>query len=212
MRTGTLFPLIRFLFLPVCLLLAMPAGATLALSGATLSPPGLPLAGSQDLSVDARISIIPSGAKTFTSGHSLQMETGLDGARWSTVVLVDGVPADRESGEGEVMFINGFVLSYPTNRDVALEVTVYGTVPGEEGPEITVLSVKELDNSGVPVPGSAVLVTEPVSIPTPIPGVTTPAPPPSPSPSPAPTRAGGGIWPAALASAGAVGLSRRRSG
>jgi hypothetical protein len=141
------------------------------------------------------------------------METDLTDARWSTVVLTDGIPADKESGDGSVMFINGFVLSYPTNRDVSLEVTVAGTVPGGVS-SVTVLRVQELDNSGAPVPGSTITITEPVSVPAPSPVATTVPvttinlPSPSPSPSPVPTRAGGFAWPAGLAAAGAMGLAR----
>jgi hypothetical protein len=220
MRSSFLFLSISGILLLAMLLLAMPAGATLVLSGTTLSPPGLPLVTSQELSVDARISIIPSGAKTFSSGHNLQMETDLADARWSTVVFVDGIPADREGGTGGVVFISGFVLSYPTYRDVALEVTVEGTVPGEVAPEITVLRIRELDNGGAPVPGSAVLVTGQVSTPPTVPGtdtipeVTTPFLPPTPSPQP--TRAGGFTFLAGLIAAGSLvtarSLYRRRGG
>lgn len=135
-------------------------------------------------------------------------------ARWNTVVLTDGIPADTESGQGSVMFLNGFVLSYPTNRDVTLEVTVAGTVP-EGVSSTTVILVRELDNSGTPVPGSMATVTGPVSAPVPT-RVTTPAPvtaPPSPSPSPlipAPTRAGVVPLLAVLAAILASGLPRMR--
>jgi hypothetical protein len=64
------------------------------------------------------------------------------------------------------MFISGFVLSYPTDRDVALEVAVDGAVP-EEIPDATVLKIQELDNTGAPVPGSTIIVIEPVSTPPP---------------------------------------------
>jgi hypothetical protein len=193
----------------VVLLLASPAGATLVLSGTGLSPQGLPLARGGDLRLDARIAIIPSGARTFATGHSLQLETDLANARWTTGVLVDGIPADREDGTGRVVFISGFVLSYPTNRDVALEVAVEGIVPEDAGPDITVLMVRELNNQGMPVPGSVVTIAEQVeapamaSTPTPEPTLIPPAPETSPV-SPPTTKAGGGYgWPAGLLAAGA---------
>ena len=201
--------------LVLCLFaVAAPVSATIALTDVTLTPPDVPLAPHQGLTADTRISIIPSGARTFTSGHTLQLETDLLDARWNTVVLTDGIPADTESGQGSVMFLNGFILSYPTNRDVALEVTVAGTVPDGVS-STTVLMVKELDNSGTPVPGSTATVTEPVLAPAPT-RVTTPAPvtaPPSPSPSPpspAPTRAGVVPLLAVLAAILATGLPRMR--
>ena len=174
----------------------------------------MPLTPRQGLTAVTRISIIPSGSRTFVSGHNLQMQTDLLDARWNTVVFTDGIPADTESGQGSVMFLNGLALSYPTNRDVALDVTVAGTVPDGVS-STTVLTVKELDNSGNPVPGSTVTVTEPVLAP-PTTRVTTPAPataplspPPSP-PSPAPTRAGVVPLPAVLAAILAMALLRMR--
>jgi hypothetical protein len=166
MRKPVLSPPGSCLLLAAAVLLASPAAAILVLPGISLTPRNLPLVPLQELSVDARISIIPSGARTFAIGHDLQMETDLAGARWRTVVSVDGIPADRQSGEGRVMFISGFVLSYPTDRDVALEVAVDGAVP-EEIPDATVLKIQELDNTGAPVPGSTIIVIEPVSTPPP---------------------------------------------
>jgi hypothetical protein len=204
-----------FLLLSVAitvLAVTVPATATLVLSHSSLSPQSLPLVPLQDISVVARISVIPSGARTFATGHSLQMETDLSNARWSSVVFVDGIPADREGVEGRVMFISGFVLSYPTSRDVSLEVTVDGTVP-EGVPEATLLMVRELDNTGTSVPGSTITITGPVLTPATVPATETfpetGTPSASSSPSPSPTRAGGFGWEMTLIGAGAVGAARR---
>jgi hypothetical protein len=201
------------------LLLAMPAGATLVLSGSTLTPPGLPLATLREQKVDVKITIIPSGERTFAIGHRIQMETGLADARWSTIVFVDGYTGDRESSTGRVAFINGFVLSYPTDRDVSVGISVSGTVPDNAGPSVRLLTVRELDNSGQAVPGSMIMISEPVSTPAPVPAAETTTeattPPPSPSPSPAPTRAAGFTFLTGLFAAGSLvtaGRLYRRDG
>jgi len=197
----------------VLLAIPVPAMATLVLSHAVLTPRNLPLAPDQELRLDAAIAIIPSGARTFSTGHSLQLETDLADGRWNTVVVVDGIPADRQAGQGRVFFVPGFVLSYYTYRDVALNVTVEGTVPSGGGPGIMVLRIQELDDSGLPVPGSVVTVTEPVSPPAPSPATATvpgtAAPPPS--LSPAPTKAPGFslLLAPAAAGAGAAAYCRR---
>ena len=200
--------------LALAFLLASPAAATLVLSRTTLVPPSLPLVPGQDLSADAVISIIPSGARTFSSGHSLQIETDLQDATWSTAVFVDGIPADRQQGEGRVMFINGFILSYPTNKDVSLEVTARGLVPGGMNP-VTVLTIRELDNSGLPVAGSTVTLTGPVSAPTASATTGSPSPTGTPPPPPSPTSpagAEGWTWPVALIAVGGAVFACRHAG
>ncbi|HUK39316.1 MAG TPA: hypothetical protein VLV30_09400 [Methanomicrobiales archaeon] len=208
--------------LALVILLASPAAATLVLSGTTLTPPSVPLAPGQGLTAVVRISVIPSGSRTFSQGHNLQMETDLTGGRWSSVVYSDGIPADRENGQGRVFFLPGFVLSYTTNHDIAIEITVQGTVPAGNVP-VTVMTVKELDNSGMAVAGGTIAVIEPVSAisPAPTEQVTpaTSAPSPSPSSSPSPAqpspstaRIPGFGWETALAGVGFLSLARALPG
>jgi hypothetical protein len=211
-------PSTLFLALALGLLaVTMPAAATLVLSGVTLTPHDLPLAPNQELKVDVKIAIVPSGGRTFATGHSLQMETDLAAASWSSGVVVDGLPAAQQSARGRVLFINGFLLSYSTNRDVRVEITVSGTVPENTVSEITVLMVQELDNGGMPVPESIITVTEPVSPPMTVPATgtiseeTTPSPSTTPSPPPSPTKAGGDLSIAGILAAGAGGIFYRRN-
>ena len=193
------------------LAVSMPATAALVLTQTTLTPQNLPLTPLRELKLDARISIIPSGARTFSSGHSLQLETDLTGASWSAGVIVDGIPAAQQGGEGKFIFVSGFVLSYYTYRDVAMEVTVDGTVPAEAATGLTVLKIQELDNGGIPVPGSSITVVEPVATPA-APSPSMPVPVPATSPekapvSPSPTKASGFQFLPALVAAGAGGAA-----
>ena len=176
-------------------LIISPVAATLVLSGESLTPASIPLAPGTDQKVDVSITIIPSGATTFEKGHSLQMQTGLHNAKWNMQVFTDGIPAAQQSAEGSALFVNGYLLSYRTNRDVSVSVTVEGIVPADAGATITLLVVQELDNSGMPVPGSVVTISRPVASPADT-QVTATVPGISPTlektaPVPAPTRAGG---------------------
>ena len=190
----------------------MPATATLVLSGSTLTPGTLPLVPLQEQKADVRIAVIPSGGRTFALGHRLQMETGLNDARWSTSVIVDGYTGDQESSTGRVAFVNGFVLSYSTDRDVSIEITVSGTVPGNVGPSVTLLTVRELDNGGLAVPGSEITISEPVAVPTAQPisetSLATTTVPETPAP-PSPTEAGRSLPIAGILAAVAAGMFHR---
>lgn len=160
-----------------------------------------------------RIAGIPSGGRTFAIGHTLQMETDLLDARWSAGVIVDGYPAARQASTGRVAFVNGFALSHPTDRDVAVEISVSGAVPQAEEGNVMLLTVGELDNGGPVVPGSTLTIEEPVAAPTGFPATETPSMittvPEKTTASPSPTKAGGDLPVAGILAAGAVGIFYR---
>lgn len=65
---------------------------------------------------------------------------------------------------GDVVFLNGFLLSYPDSRDVAVTVALEGNVPEvPDDQRFTALRVVELDNQGSPVGGSDQRVIRTVS-------------------------------------------------
>ncbi len=182
-------------------LLVAPGSASFVLSGVTLSPVEVPLLPGETLSLDTTLAILPSGTTTFNSGHSIQITTGLLSPVWDVQVLVNGNPAAKIPDQGNAVFINGYLLSYPENQDVSVLVRLTGTVPASSGQDIVLLQAEEIDNSGNIVPGSTRTVTEPVGQP-----VTT-----GPAATgaggaqsargavPAPTRTGGFSLPAAIA-------------
>jgi hypothetical protein len=114
--------------------------------------------------VTSSITLLLSGATTFSRYHTLQMQTGLLDAQWNIQVLVNGVPAAQQSASGTTAFVNGYLLSYPTTSDLSFVVSVNGTVPAAAGTNVTVLHITELDNGGFPVPESSIMVTAPLTI------------------------------------------------
>jgi len=184
-------------------LIAMPVTAAIVLTDTVLQPASVALTPIVVLKVVARISVIPAGATTFPEGHRLQMQTGLSGPVWLTQVYVDGIPAAGQRASGDAAFVNGYLLSYGTNHDVSLSVTVTGTVPFLPGQQVMLMNIEELDNSGSVVPGSSITISRPgASSPGGRVADTTPVLPPAPSgtgPVPSPTRAGGLSAPAGIA-------------
>jgi len=150
-----------FLAIVVILLQVIPATAIMTLTGVSCTPNPPLLIGRQQY-VTARYYVGPSGATTFISGHQLQMQTELVNAQWNIQVLVDGRNAARQSGSGATVFVNGALLSYSTNQDVSLDVTIDGIVPQTQADKVMVLQVKEIDNSGSVVPGSTILISQPL--------------------------------------------------
>jgi hypothetical protein len=188
--------------------IATPAGATIVSAGSSLQPAAVPLEPLAPQAAVVKIAVIPSGATTFSENHKLQLQTGLLNASWEIQVLVDGVPAARETPAGDAAFVNGYLLSYGTGHDVTVSVTVTGTVPATPGQPVVLVNAAELDNSGSPVSGSTVTVSAPVASPPGVPQRTAGVPaltgtPAGTGTAPSLTRAGG-LFSAAGLAAGAV--------
>lgn len=167
--------------------------ATLALSDVSFTP-NPPLVPAQAQHVTASIAIIPSGARTFASGHEIQLQTGLLNARWNIQVIVDGLPAAQQTATGSAAFINGALISYPTTRDVSLIIGIDGTVPANTGTLVMVMQAEEIDNNGGIVPGSVITITQPTTLTAGVPALPTIpliTPVITTAPAPAPTRAPG---------------------
>jgi hypothetical protein len=144
------------------LLFVTPVAATLSLSDVSYIPnPPLVVGGQQQ--VTASYYIGPSGATTFVRGHELQMQTELTNARWNIQVLLNGRNAAQQSASGSAAFVNGELLSYSTNNDVSLSVTIDGDIPQSPSDQVMVLQVEEIDNSGTIVPGSVIMISQQVA-------------------------------------------------
>jgi len=175
--------------------------------------PNAPLiaGGSQD--VVASYTIIPSGSTTFSRSHSLQMQTGLADAQWNIQVILNGRNAAQQSASGSAAFVNGVLMSYPTDNDVSMTVTIDGTVPPDTDSQLMVLQIEEIDNTGNIVPGSTITITQPVAgepvSPTTAPVLT----PDQAAPSPVPTKTPGFTLAAGIAALGVcLATVARRNG
>jgi len=144
------------------LLLVPPGAASLVLSDVAFTP-NAPLTPGGLQQVTATYTIIPSGSTTFARGHSLQMQTDLARAEWSVQVTLDSRNAARQTASGSAAFVNGELLSYSTDHDIGMVVTIDGTVPANASGSLSVLRVEELDNSGNVVPGSVLVISQPVA-------------------------------------------------
>jgi hypothetical protein len=150
------------LTIALSLLLVTPVAATYSLTSVSYLPnPPLVIGGQQQ--VTATYYIGPSGSTTFIKGHELQMQTVLVNARWNIQVLQNGRNAAQQSASGSAAFVNGALLSYSTNNDVSLSVTINGVVPQTQSDQVMLLQVEEIDNTGNIVPGSVITLSQPVA-------------------------------------------------
>lgn len=147
----------------ILLILISPAAATIRLQNAQVTPPEDDLPAGSTVNASAQIQIIPQGPTTFIEGYTLVLSTDLDQARWVAAVMVDGTQAAVIPKDGGFVFINGYLLSYPVSRDVAVRASVSGTVPVlAEGTPFRVLQAEELNNQGQSVSDSEQVVVRSV--------------------------------------------------
>jgi len=156
----------HFTLILVCLLLASLAVHTSAVvvpRQITVNPQGESLLEGTAVNVSAEIEIIPSGATTFSETHTLSLSTDLLDARWQVVVVVDGLQAAVIPKEGNHVFVNGYLLSYPTTRDVSVRIMLEGGAPPvTDNQELMVLRFAELNSQGKVVSESEHSVTRAV--------------------------------------------------
>jgi hypothetical protein len=137
------------ILLAILAILITPCSAFLSLQDVQVIPPEVSLPVHTVVNATGVIQIIPQGPTTFIEGYTLVLSTDLERARWNVMVLVDGNQAAVIPKEGNFVFINGFLLSYPTNRDVVVSVQVNGTVPElQDGTPFRVMQAEELNNQG----------------------------------------------------------------
>ncbi|MCQ8893517.1 MAG: hypothetical protein NQU46_02635 [Methanolinea sp.] len=152
--------------------LVCPLSATVVARDVRVEPGGAVLS-PVNVTIRASVEIIPSGATTFSETHTLVLFTTLTDPRWVVTVTVDGREAAVFSREVSRVFINGYLLSYPTTRDVAVRVLLEGKVdPSLAGGNAILLEWEELNAQGEVVTGSGFQVTRNVQ---PSPAARTPA-------------------------------------
>jgi len=140
----------------ILLLISVPsASAILSLRDADLYPSAGYLRPGERVNVSATVEIIPSGATTFASGHTMVLSTDMEEADWDVRVLVDGIQGAVIQKNTDQVFVNGYLLSYPTERDVSVSIAMVGVAPATpESEPFVVLRLAELNNQGIIVGGS----------------------------------------------------------
>jgi hypothetical protein len=143
--------------------LIVPVTASFVFQNVAVNP-SPPLEAGQQVSGNSQLVIIPQGGSTtFITNNQLELTTQLDTARWDVGVLVNGIPAAQIPMEGNIVYINGYLLSYPVSDDVAVSIKVNGTVPQAAGQSLTIVQADQLNNAGQVVPGSTQAISEPLT-------------------------------------------------
>ncbi|HUU75605.1 MAG TPA: hypothetical protein VMW63_05900 [Methanoregulaceae archaeon] len=133
------------------------ASANIAVGNIGISPSGDLVSGQTQVSVSFVIEFASSGGYTFDNENTLQMSTDLDSATWSYVIIQDGVENPAALEVGSNVNINGWVLSYPSNREISMRVNMNGMAPQvDTSEEKVVIGIAELSSRGSVISSSVV--------------------------------------------------------
>jgi hypothetical protein len=154
LRTQILFTLV---LLACCM---APASALFDLHDVQVIPPDAALPPGTLVNLTAIIKPIPPDSfQTFISWNTLNLSTELAEPRWNVVTLADErqVPVTRIYGN--VVMIEGTLLSYPVGTNVSVSVQLDGQVPVPAvNQSLTLLRVEEMDQGKVVGPEQVVTV------------------------------------------------------
>ncbi|MCU0630941.1 MAG: hypothetical protein MUF37_07305 [Methanoregulaceae archaeon] len=119
-----------------------------------ITPKGDHQAGSP-VKVSFDIKFNPTGGETFPGMRTLALLTELQNAEWSYSTALDGNPSPVINATERNLYISGWVLSYPSKRDLAMHVNVTGNVPSTpESGNIKLIRVNVQDDTGAIIPGT----------------------------------------------------------
>ena len=158
------------ILLLACLIPVLPA---YIVSGMTINPPGNQPAGTP-MTVSFSIGF-PRGTSnvTFPQANELRLSTALAGARWTPVMVLDGMTTRMDSTAGNASSISGWYLSYPSYQDLELRMTLTGTIPENPSVSQDLVKVEEADAGGYIKSSARVALPEaPFMALTPVPGST----------------------------------------
>jgi len=127
-----------------------------SVSTVTIDPSGDLLPGTP-VTVSYKIDFAASGDETFASSNTLQMITDLEKPKWTWTLLLDSVENPRPQEGGRMLELSGWDLSYPSNIEESLRVTLEGTSPTVTATSNkTIIKLQEVDSRNAVISSSVV--------------------------------------------------------
>lgn len=138
--------LIKWIIIAVSLIFCVQAVSAFAVSSITIDPSGSMTPGTPVI-VSFRVDFTATGDVTFPSDNELQMTTDLEKPKWTITLVRDGVDEPQPDNSGRAITVSGWVLSYPSEVEESLRVTMEGTAPPvTTTANKTIIQVQEFDS------------------------------------------------------------------
>jgi hypothetical protein len=125
--------------------------ASISVHNIVISPSGTLISGQtppQRVSGSLLIDFIPEGGLTFDSQNDLSLHSDLDNVTWDYTLVLDGNPNVPQYVNGKTLDIGGWLLSYPSRRNLGLSANFSGNVPQVTASgQKTILGVKVVNGA-----------------------------------------------------------------
>ena len=146
----------------VVLLAIVPGISAYTVSGVSVNPSGDVTPGTP-VTVSLTIQFAGSGGYTFPAESNLDLLTDLDSPRWSAVIVLNDVDNPRILDNKKNVFLTGWDLSYPSDFEENLRLTLDGVAPSvTTTANKTLLQIQELDSRNNVVSGSVMTISRKV--------------------------------------------------
>jgi len=141
----------------VVLFLIAPSCSAFAVTSATVSPDTAYINTSESVNVDVTMGFRGG----FPDHERLKLRTDLSSASWSYYIIVGGIPSPTPvTSSGSILYIDAFVLTYPSTTTVELQVVLTGLAPETTTmTDKTILEISQIDTTGTARTGDAYTYT-----------------------------------------------------
>jgi hypothetical protein len=147
---------IKWIVIAVSLLFCIQAVSAFVVSSITVDPSGAMVAETPVI-VSFKVELTGSGDTTFPNDNELQMSTDLEKAKWTYSLVLDGVEMPQPDNSGRVLSVSGWILSYPSEKEESLKVTLEGLTPKvSKTSEKSMIKITEYDAHNNPLTSTAV--------------------------------------------------------
>lgn len=146
----------KCIILLIVLALSIQIVSAFSVSTVTIDPSGDLLPGTP-VTVSYKIDFAASAGETFPSSNSIQMITDLEKPKWTWTLLLNGVENPRPQEGGRMLELSGWDLSYPSDIEESLRVTLEGTAPTVTATSNkTVIKIQEVDSRNAVISSSVI--------------------------------------------------------
>ncbi|MCX6696728.1 MAG: hypothetical protein NTV84_04065 [Methanoregula sp.] len=136
----------KCIILVILLALSVQVVSAFSVSTISIDPSGDLMPGTPVI-VSFKVDFSASGGETFPSSSSLQMITDLEKPKWAWTLLLNGVENPRPESTSKIMELSGWDLSYPTDVEESVRITLEGVAPTVTSTtNKTIIKIQEVDS------------------------------------------------------------------
>lgn len=132
--------------------------ASISVGNIAITPSSDLISGQTQVRSTFTVNFPSSGGYTFDDANTLQFSSEMENPSWTYAIVLDGIDNPSKTEVGQNVNINGWILSYPSKRELSMKVTMEAVAPTvTASEEKVVIAVRELTAAGSKVSSSEVV-------------------------------------------------------